>query len=344
MRGERVSARRSRSRAVVSIVAIVVAVGLIAGAATAFWLNRSLSNIRKVEVTISEGQRPVQQERTGTTILLLGADAGSARGGDGTSILDDAASASWPRGKYRSDATMVLHIDQEREAAYVVSIPRDSYVPVYDDSGEERESTKINAALSLYGPSGAIATVEKLTGVRIDHLAMVDWDGFEAITDAVGGVELSVPGEGARRYDGAEALEYVRVRKTLPNGDFDRVERQQNFLRAVARGTNQARIWRNPVRLKRTLDAVTRNLAVDDAWSDGDIRSLALDLRGLKPADIVFVTVPTTGTAEDPVAGSIVTIDEPAADELFSAMREDQMAAWVDLNADAPLGPPGTID
>ncbi len=337
--------RHSRLKTILAVVGIVAAISVVAAGAAALWLNSSLSNIRKIDVAIAEENRPApQEESSGMNILLLGADTGTARSGPGSSILKDAAAKTWPVGKYRSDATMLVHIDDDRERAYVVSIPRDSFVPLHDSTGLQRESNKINAALSLYGPAGAVSTVENFTDVRVDHLSMVDWDGFQDITDALGGVAVTLPGQGRQTLDGAAALEYVRERKTLPNGDFDRVKRQQNFLRAVTRELVDGGTLANPIKLKGPLDAITKHMAVDDEWSDGDIRSLAFAMRDLKTKDLTFVTIPTTGTSRHPVAGSIVEPDEDRCASLFKAMREDDMARWIEENPRTKLGSPGSVD
>lgn len=325
-------------RRVLTVIGIVVALSTAAGVGTAIWLNSSLSNIKHVDLRVPESQRPQTSQSDGENILMLGADAGTQRNGPGTSVIKDAARQVWPQGKYRSDATMLVHIDADRHRGYVVSIPRDSYLPIHDQTGEQRNRSKINAALSLYGPSGALATVESFTGQRIDHVAIVDWDGFEAITNALGGVMLKIPGHGRRKLDGAEALEYVRERHHLPHGDFDRVKRQQNFLRAIMTKLIDRGSLRNPVKLKKTLDSITRNLAVDDGWSNGSIRSLTFSMRNIHPSDITFLTIPTKGTESDPEAGSIVRVDEPACQTLFKAMASDNMATWVNHHNETVLG------
>lgn len=331
-------ARSPRLMRVLVVVGIVVAVSLVAGAGTAFWLNSSFSNIERIGVTVKEENRPEPSGSDGLNILLLGADAGDKRNGPGTSIVKDATKETWPAGKYRSDATMVVHIDADRERAYVVSIPRDSYVPIHDKIGEQRDIAKINSALSIYGPSGALSTVENFAGQRIDHLAMVDWDGFEDITDALGGVTVTVPGQGKQQLDGLEALDYVGERKRLPNGDLDRAKRQQNFLRALLVKVIDRGTLYNPIRLKRTLDSIMPSVAVDDDWSTGAIRSLSWSMRDVKPRDVTFLTIPTNGTDSDPIAGSIVVVDQPKSDELFAAMARDDMASWVKENRETVLG------
>ena len=91
-------------------------------------------------------------------------------------------------GAQRSDTLMILHIAADRRSASIISIPRDTWVNVPGHG-----MNKINAAFSLSGPSLAIATVEDLTGVRIDHLAVIDWSAFEALIDAVGGIDVTRP-------------------------------------------------------------------------------------------------------------------------------------------------------
>jgi len=315
------------------VLGIVVGVSAALALVFALWLNHSLSNITKVELNILEANRPPETDNGSLTFLLLGADSGTARNGEGTSILKDASSGTWPPGRHRSDATLLVQITADRSKAYVISLPRDSFVPIYDAQGVERQRGKINAALSLYGPSGAVSTLEHLSGLRIDHFAMVDWDGFGSITDALGGVTI-----GTATLDGSAALEYVRERYLLANGDLDRVKRQQNYLRALSSKMLEAGTLTNPLKLKRTLDAVTSSLAVDSDWTSGNMRSLGFSLRGIRRDDVVFLTIPTNGTADDPKAGSIVLLDERAGAAMFDAMRRDDMSTWVSRNDRLVLG------
>ena len=328
--------RRHRLALIAFLALIAILIASVAG--FALILNSSLSNIRKVHITINEAQRPPADTGKALNMLMLGADAGSARNPGGKSILDDAASSNWPTGKYRSDTTMLVHISADRKKAYVISVPRDSYVKVYDSAGEPRQDTKINAALSLYGPSGAISTIENFTKLRINHLAMVDWDGFESITNALGGVTVTVPGQGTVSLKGKAALAYVRERHNLPNGDFDRVKRQQNFLRAIMTKLVDKGTLTNPIRLKQTLDSFTKNMAVDDNWSASDMRSLALSMRNIRPGNVTFMTIPTKGTANDPIAGSIVVVNKKKSADLFKALRNDDVESYLAANPGTTLG------
>lgn len=327
-----------RHRGLFITLAAFIAIPVLAAVVFALVLNSSLDDVQRVPLTIAEDKRPAADDTKNVNILLLGADSGSERDPSGSSILDDAASGDWPTGKYRSDATMLVHIDADRESAYVVSIPRDSYVPVFDERGNQQETTKINAALSLYGPSGAISTVENLSDQRIDHLAMVDWDGFKDITDALGGVEITTAQDGTRTLDGDEALEYVRERYNLPGGDFDRAKRQQNFLRSMMSAVLDRGTLTNPLKLRSTVSSIANNMAVDRGWSNGDIRSLAVSMRDIRPADVTFMTIPTNGTSDDPVAGSIVNVDNDLSEQLFSAMSDDTVDRFVADHPELLLG------
>lgn len=328
--------RRRIIRAAVIISAIVVGTVLMTALILLTWLNSSLGHITRFEVDVPDDARIAETQNDSLNIVLLGTDTGQSR--DNRSIMDAVVSDTWPTGTYRSDATMLLHIPESRDAAYIVSIPRDAYVPLYNHQGEQVGENKINAALSLHGPTGAMLTIEQLSGIRMDHIAIVDWDGFADITDALGGVAVSIPGEGRVELDGEGALEYVRERYSLPAGDFDRVRRQQNFLRAMTHTMISRGVVTNPPRLKSTLDAITSHLAVDSNWSNGDIRSVAFSLRNLDAEDVHFISIPHLGTDNVDGAGSIVVVDEPGADALFSALRDGTIDTWLDRNPGARLG------
>ncbi len=216
-------------------------------------------------------------------------------------LLED---GQWDPGAYRSDTMMVVHIPADRKTAYVVSVPRDSYVPIYDAEGEQHGKNKINAAFAEYGPFGTWRTIENLSGVHIDHMAVIDYAGFNELTEAIGGVDVFVPQtvydsaqdqewtQGWHHVEGELALKYVRMRHGLLGGDFDRIDRQQNFLRAVLQKTLSDGTIGNPVKLSKVLGAITGHLAVDGDWSTKDLRNLALSLRGLNSKNVRFMTLP----------------------------------------------------
>lgn len=332
------------------IVASVLAVTLVASAGYAALLNSKFGNIARFN-TDSIQNRPDPDRGRALNILVLGADRGKAVEGStpGMRLSEAARSPVWPRGRYRSDTIMMVHVAANREHVYLVSIPRDTYAQIYDATGRARGHTKINAAFSDYGPSSTIATVEHLTDVRMKHLAIINFNGFKDITRAVGGVPVYIPKsfydpsqkvhwtKGDQMLEGKRALQYVRTRYGLPRSDFDRIARQQNFMRALMKKLLAKGTTRNPVRLTRTLSALTENIVVDDEWDPADMRALALSLRDTETDDVTFLTAPVSGTEGVKGIGSVVRLDEARSKALFGAMAADRMDAYVRANPDDVL-------
>ena len=307
-------------RSLTIVTSIVVAVAVVAALGTGLWLQDKLGGqVDHLPSAMPAGDRPAESAGDSMNILLMGSDKrvdGSVAG-------------------QRSDTMMVVHVPSNREGIGVIGIPRDSWVQVPGHG-----PAKINAAFAWGGPALAVETVENLTDVRIDHVAVIDWEGFKALTDALGGVEITVPNTvtdgysgrtwraGTQRMDGATALDYVRQRAGLAGGDFDRIKRQQNFLRALMAQTLSTGTFANPVRLYGALDAVTKNLAVDEDWCTGELRDFAWSLRSIRGSDVAFTTVPVKGTGMEGEQ-SVVYLDRQAGEDLWQAVREDSVADWV---------------
>jgi LCP family protein required for cell wall assembly len=340
--------RRHRKLIVGVLSFVLIVVG--AGASYAYLLNSKFGNIAKVK-TSGLKNRPDPDKGKALNIMLLGSDKGKAIPGEpaDTTLAQDAKAAKWPSGKYRSDTLMVVHISANRKRVYLVSIPRDTAAMLYNAKGAAEHQEKINAAFSYYGPNGTISTVEHLTNVRMRHLAIIDWAGFKDLSRAVGGVPVYIPkpfydpsqkiqwNAGNQTLEGKKALAYVRTRYGLQNGDFDRIARQQNFLRAMMKKMLAKGTLRNPLKLTRTLSALTQNLTVDAEWDSGDMRALALSLRGTDAKDVTFLTAPVAGTETVPGLGSIVRLDEVKARQLFRAMKRDAMGDYVKEHPDDVL-------
>ncbi|MEJ7635974.1 LCP family protein [Aeromicrobium sp.] len=353
------SLRRRHRKTFRALVALAIVFGLVivGTGAYAYMLNNKLDNLEKVEPKLKEKDRPDPDKGKALNILLIGSDKGKKVDGESadTSISQDAEAAEWPAGKYRSDTLMIVHITANRKYAFLMSIPRDTVTTIYNEEGEAQGQEKINAAFSSYGPSGTISTVEHLTDLRMKHLAIIDWEGFKDLSTAVGGVPVTIPKAfydpkqeiqweaGEQKLEGKQALAYVRTRYGLLRGDFDRIARQQNFLRALmgkilAKGT-----MRNPVKLINTVGALTENLTVDSQWTTGDMRGLALSLRGVQTKDVIFLTAPVAGTETDPALGSIVRLDEAKSQEMYTAFREDNLRAYLKKYPDDVLRPPDEV-
>lgn len=287
--------------------------------------------------------KPAGSAGEAVNILLLGTDTRS----DEPTTGQQATAATWLPGAQRSDAIMILHIDGDRRGASVISIPRDSWVDVPGHG-----THKINAAFSFGGPSLAVQTIERLTDIRIDHLAVIDWNGFEKLTDSIGGVTLDIPetvhdgyrditwAAGRHRMNGDEALDYVGQRAGLPGGDFDRIHRQQYFLRTLLNETLHQELLKEPTQVYEILKTLTDNLSVDSGWSVGAMRGLLFSLRNLRSADIEYVTVPVRGTGMEG-AQSVVYLDRLGNDRLWDAMRQDGVSDWLSANPDN--GVPDTV-
>jgi LCP family protein required for cell wall assembly len=181
-------------------------------------------------------------------------------------------------------------------------------------------------------------TVEKLTGLRIDHTVVANFAGFAALSDAVGGVSVCVPDPvyqddlrpqmttrgrlifhaGRQVVEGAKALDYVRIRHGLGDGsDIGRIKRQQAFLSAMVDTIRKRGL--TPSHILPLVDAATANLTFDPGLgSPAKLLSFAMGLKDLKPSDIDFVTVPWR------YDGYRVAIVQPAADRLWAALRHDQ--------------------
>lgn len=346
---EEIPSRRRTAVRVLLLVVAVVALAAAAAVAVVFERQRTYDeNIERIaDVFPSEADRPSAAPATspeGDTVatpenwLLLGSD----RRADGGTTGDAPDEPSWRFGAQRADTIMLVHLPADRSRVYLVSFPRDAWVPI-----EGHGTAKINAALSFGGAPLMVGTIERLTGVRVDHLAMLDFAGFESMTDALGGVEVTVAEPvydsardvrweaGTQQLDGAAALDFVRQRYNLPGGDFDRIKRQQAFLKSLAGRVSDTDVLANPLRLNAFLEAVTSAVSVDETVSAASLRSLAIQMRSVRPDDIVFMTVPTAGLGTEGGGQSVVYIDERKARRLYKALRKDRVEQYLERTGDA---------
>nr|BEK66205.1 hypothetical protein KPHV_34320 [Kitasatospora purpeofusca] len=323
-------ARRRRTRRVL-LWTLSALLALAVGGCGALWWTAEhyASSVRRIPdafPTVPETAQPKPVPGSGLNLLLVGLDARS----DTPTTGSAAKAPAWQAGAARSDTMMLLHLSDDRSSATLVSLPRDTWVPI-PGHGE----AKLNAAYSWGGPALMTETVQNLTGIRIDHLAVIDWNGFRALTDAVGGVDITVPrtiegvGEaraweaGTHHMDGATALLYVRERYGLPGGDLDRTKRQQNFLRALMLKVMDSGTLTSPSRLGGLLGTVGEVVSVDDRLSNTDLFQLAWGLRSLRADDVRFMNAPFGGFATRGEQSVVLLADHPAA-QLWEAIRNDR--------------------
>ncbi|MEU6613262.1 LCP family protein [Streptomyces parvus] len=288
------------------------------------------------ELKAYEKERPTPVVVDAQNILLIGSDS---RAGDNRKYGRDDG------GSQRSDTTILLHLAADRKSATAVSIPRDLMVEIpscrtADDKKTRERFTQFNAAFELGGTACTIRTVERMTGIRVDHHMVVDFNGFKDMVDAVDGVEiclkepindkdahLELPA-GRQTLNGEEALGYVRARKSLGNGsDTERMERQQQFLGALVNKMQSNGVLLNPTRLYPVLDAATKSLTTDPGLASlRDLYDLVRGMRDVPTEQVQFLTVPRQPYRNDPNRDELV---EPDAGDLFKQLREDKPVAVV---------------
>lgn len=285
----------------VYVVAMAVVVSMIWG------------SIGRVDASPDVADRPGGS--SGSAYLLVGRDGrGSEVGADG--------------GGSRADTVMLLHVPTLGEPT-LVSLPRDSFVPIRDYG-----QNKLNASHALGGPALLVDTVEQTTGIPVDGYMEIGFDGFEGVVEEVGGVHMCLDAPiqderahidldaGCQDLTGPEALGYVRMRYSDARGDLGRVERQRQFLAALVNRMASPATVLNPWRLHSVGTANGEALALGEDTSMLEAGRMALAMRTIAGGGGNSLTVPIANTDYPTAVGSTVLWDEQGAAELFAALRE----------------------
>lgn len=226
---------------------------------------------------------------------------------------------------YRSDVMILAHLNASGDEVTLVHFPRDLYVPIPGYG-----HNKLNAAYAIGGPQLLTRTFQGMLDVKIDDVAITDFENFKAVTNELGGVTVHNPQaspefpEGAVRLEtGEEALRFVRERKTLGLGDIGRGERQMSFLQGLVDKAMSPSVASNPNKLSGMVDAGTQGVRVSGGLSVGEIRSLAFDfVRGGK-GGLNYRTAPWLNVGWSPGGASIVVVDWPGMRALGETIRND---------------------
>ncbi|MEU8774559.1 LCP family protein [Streptomyces sp. NPDC048606] len=326
--------RRSRllRRLGIGIVLLVLL-----GTAAGWWLYAKLDGNIHVDTSAEAELRRYERERPASVavgsqnILLIGTDSRSGRANSGY---------GQDRGTQRSDTTILLHLPADRRSATAVSIPRDLMTRIPSCGGADGSRTperfaQFNWAFEWGGAACTIRTVERLTGIRIDHHMVVDFGGFKRMVDAVGGVEvclrepiddtaakLRLPA-GRQTLRGEQALGFVRARHSLGNGsDTERMQRQQEFLGSLVKKVQGNGVLLNPTRLYPLLDAATSSVTTDAGLASlRGLYELVRGVRDIPTEQVKFLTVPRRPYAPDPNRDELL---EPDATRLFRQLRADR--------------------
>ncbi|MFI7018262.1 LCP family protein [Streptomyces sp. NPDC050164] len=334
-RGRRGGSRNPRRRAgkgrrFLRTAAVLSSVLLLAGAGTYVWADTRLN--QQVDLGTLSGRVPRGE---GTNYLVVGSDSR-----EGLSQQDRKELNTGSAEGRRTDSVILLHTGAN--GTTMLSLPRDSWVtlPPYVDPDTGRSyraaPNKLNAAFSLGGPDLLVRTVERNTGVHIDHYAEIGFAGFVGVVDAVGGVDMCLDKPvrdedsgadlpaGCQTLDGAEALAFVRQRKQEAEGDLGRTRNQQKFLAALARKTATPSTLADPSKSFPTLRAGLDTLIVDEGTELPDLMSLFEAMRKAASGGGRQLNVPVADPDLRTPQGSAVKWDDRRARALFAALREDR--------------------
>lgn len=291
------------------------------------WIDTSL---RRIPALTNLPDRP--PSGSGTTWLLVGSDSRQ----DLSPEQQSEFATGGDLGDGRTDTILLVHVPSLGSGVptTMVSIPRDSYLPI-PGHGED----KINAAFAIGGAPLLAQTVEKATGLRLDHYAEIGFDGFAVMVDAVGGVTMCPPEPisdplagielpaGCQKLDGRSALGYVRTRAT-PRADLDRMINQRQFMAALMHRAASPAVLLNPLRWYPMAHAASGAMTVDQGAHVWDLLRLGWALHGT----VTTTTVPI-GEFTGSDSGSVVVWDGDAAARLFQALQTDSAVPQDVLNA-----------
>lgn len=228
-----------------------------------------------------------------------------------------------------SDTLMVVHVPASHRYVQVVSLPRDSWVPIPGHG-----MNKINAAYGFGGPRLMVATVEAATGLKINDYVEINFLGFVKVINAVGGVDICLPfpvddnysglhlPAGKSHVNGITALMFARDRHSFATSDLARISNQQQMMSTLLSQAVSAGTLSDPFRFQKLLSSVTAAVQVDRGFN---VTGLASQLKGIRPSDVAFSTVPLGNlNYMAPDGQSAVQWDAAAAGRLFGRMRRDQ--------------------
>lgn len=294
-------------------------------------LNNKIEDIPRFPADFGREDRPDRvQSKEALNVLLVGVD------GRGTDVRERLQAGDTG---LLSDTMMIWHLDEDHQESQVVSFPRDSWVDI-----EGYGKAKLNAAFSWGGPELLVQTLEDTLDIYIDHVAVVDFEGFRGITDTLGGVDIETADGGTEHFDGEEALEYVRERKTLPGGDFDRIDRQQNFLRTILKDATSTGTRINPMTVTNLIGDLGKLLVLDDDFSNDEIRDLGLDVIKRGAGEVQWMTAFTNGTGTSSDGQSIVLLDVEKTAELMNAISRDEFEEYLADHKIDRLPKPGDVN
>ncbi|MCE0536813.1 LCP family protein [Kineosporia rhizophila] len=283
------------------------------------------SSLNRVDAVGPAHEGSKLEETSGRTYLVVGSDSRENLSDEEKKDLGTGSAAG-----QRTDTIMLLHVPDGDGPTVLISVPRDSYVPI-----PGHDSNKINAAYAIGGPTLLIKTLEEVGGVKVDDYVETGLGGFADIVNAIGGVELCPKRamkdakahinlkKGCQDMDGKTALGYARARYSDPRGDLGRVERQRETLAAIAKKTLSPGTLIQPWRAIPAAKAGGGALTVDESTGPIALTKFVLAMRAVSGSDGLSMTVPI-GNPDFRVGGmSAVKWDTEKALQMFEALKND---------------------
>lgn len=336
--------RRGWLKAMVWVMIVVLAGTFAVGAGSYFFITSQLS-ASGIEVYSTDGNSfdlPTPEDIDGPiNVLLVGSDTREGQG----------STAYGPVGSALADVIILLHISRDRQNAVAMSIPRDLMVavpscpnPEGGDPYPARDFAQINSTMTKAGPACTLLAVQQLTGVTIPYLAVIDFKGVIAMSEAIGGVDVCVattiddeytdlylePGE--HNLIGDEALAFLRTRHGVGDGsDLARISNQQVFLTSLVRKLKDEGALTNPFTMFRLGTAALSNMTLSKSLTDlGVIFGLAKQVNDVDLNKITFIKLPVYDL-DGEYAGRVAPSPERAA-ELFELMASDKPLVLAEAN------------
>ncbi|MGW2821047.1 LCP family protein [Streptomyces sp. NPDC001443] len=325
---QRTGGRRVGRKILLGLTVLVLAAG-----GTGYWLYSGLDgNIQQIDLDQAIGDdRPAKLPTSGQNILILGSDS---RAGANAALKTGNVSGA------RSDTALVMHIPEGRQKAVAVSIPRDTLVTRPEctrTDGSEVPSAKrvmFNSIYSQVGSACVVKTVEKISGIRMDHYMEIDFAGFKGLVDAIGGVTVTVGQDihdtssgldltaGTHRLNGTQSLEFVRTRHGIGDGsDLGRIGLQQQFMTALLSEIKKQDLLGSPTKTYKIADSLTQALTTDsDLASLTALAEFGRSMNGVDPSTMETIMLPVSYDTIDP---NRVVAAEPQASKLWKALRTD---------------------
>ena len=315
-------------RLVIAFNVFLVMTCLSSAYALAFY-NRQLSDIPRVSLQSTLNRTSSQTDPQ--NFLIVGAD--NAEGLDAT----DPVVAGRNIKENLTDTIMILRIDPNQEKAWLLSLPRDLYLPIGNNRGKDR----INTALALGGPELLIQTINENFGIKIDHFLQVNFNGFKQLVDAIDGVNvyfnypakddntgLNVSEPGCALLTGDQALAYARSRHYTakidgrwqedPTSDHGRIARQQYFIKqALKKAIDKGA--RNPIQMGNLLGVAQNWVVIDDTLTPENILDLGARFNAFNPEDLKVYEPYTHGGMAG--AASVLFLDEQPSQEILNIFR-----------------------